>query len=85
MTIFYNASLLKKLLLIALAPLVGLILTSTFYLEKAWSERAEAIEAAKSAASIRGLSSFVHELQKERGLSVGYVNSVGGGEDKAPP
>jgi methyl-accepting chemotaxis protein len=55
-------------------PLLAFLGSSMITLRDAWKERGLVVDARENAHAIEGLSSFVHELQKERGTSNLFLN-----------
>ncbi|HJP37235.1 MAG TPA: nitrate- and nitrite sensing domain-containing protein [Gammaproteobacteria bacterium] len=75
--LFANASIKKKLTLLLLTPLVGLL----FFSGKGTLEHSATVSDTKQLQTLSelsvNLSGLVHELQKERGASAGYLGSKG--------
>ncbi len=66
-----------KISVATIVPLAGLALFACLSLFQAWSEAAAARAVLKAAGLAESVSFAIHELQKERGLSVGFVASKG--------
>ncbi len=67
----------KKISIAAIVPLVGLALFACVTLFQAWTEAAAARAVLKAAELAESASLTIHELQKERGMSAGFVASKG--------
>lgn len=72
-----NGSIRVRLLAIAAVPLVGMAMFATLSTADRWQDyrQARAVEAAAIASTTAG--ALVHELQRERGMSSGFVGSQG--------
>src|SRR6185369_4791782 len=72
-----NMSIRLKLLLMVLAPVIGLLVFST----REVVEKYHVLESVSETRTLTGLAvrvgSLSHEIQKERGLSSGFINSKG--------
>lgn len=77
MMFFERLSLTKKLLLIALVPLVSLVWFAQDELRNAYTIKTENQNTLVLANLSVAASALAHELQKERGMSAGYLGSKG--------
>jgi len=66
-----------KISIASIVPIAGLALFASFSLFQAWSEAASARAVLKAAGLAESVSLTIHELQKERGMSAGFVASKG--------
>ena len=66
-----------KLLLLLLFPVVVLMFFAGYGILEKWRQHGEAESVRLSYQYVLKLSNVVHELQKERGLSAGYIGSSG--------
>lgn len=77
MNILNNLKLREKLLLIVIIPVMGLLFFAfSGSIEKLKTSR-EILKLTKMTELSIKISSLVHELQKERGVSAGYIGSGG--------
>jgi methyl-accepting chemotaxis protein/uncharacterized membrane protein len=74
MKFYLNASIGKKLVMTFIMPIFGLLVFSFLFVSALITQKNSADLACNNAKSIKNLGSVVHELQKERGLSVGFIN-----------
>ena len=70
-------SLRLQLLLLVVVPLAGLIIFNVVALREADAKRRDASHISELAKLSVASSALVHELQKERGMTAGFVSSVG--------
>ncbi|CCE11039.1 Methyl-accepting chemotaxis protein [Bradyrhizobium sp. STM 3843] len=68
---------LHRIALSALLPLLTLAALATYEISAKWLVRAEMARLQPVAAAVEKLSRFVHELQRERGLSSAFLSSKG--------
>ena len=78
MNVLRRLSLRLQLLLLVIIPLAGLAVFNTVDLINAQQEQREASRISKLAGLSVSASALVHELQKERGMTAGYLSSAGG-------
>lgn len=79
MLLFLNRiSIRNRLFLIVAAASIALLFSSLPRVLSAYADRSAAIETVKAVGLARSASALVHELQKERGNSAGYITSDGG-------
>lgn len=68
---------LQRMLAIVIFPLSFLLIFVFFTASSAFKERSEAAQTVAATQYFIDFSALIHELQKERGMSVGYVSSQG--------
>ena len=70
-----NLSIKIKILLIVILSLICLSVTSIYILNGVFKTRSQAVSSLNTAEDIIKQSEFIHELQKERGYSAGFIAS----------
>lgn len=70
--------LLQRLLLLSFVSLIGLLIFGGYAIDETLKERAAALRSIDSVETSLRLSALVHELQRERGLSAGFIGAAGG-------
>lgn len=75
---FNNLKLKTKLVALLLPILLGLICYSTVLLSDRWQQKHDAEQVVERMTLLKNASNLVHELQKERGMSSGFLASKGG-------
>jgi methyl-accepting chemotaxis protein len=75
--VFTNARIAIKIALACVVPLVGLTIALTLVVLSAWTQARSAGEVLAVAEFAETASRAVHELQRERGLSTGFLASKG--------
>ena len=68
-----NLSIKIKILLIVILSLICLSATSIYILNGVFKTRSQAVSSLNTAEDIIKQSEFIHELQKERGYSAGFI------------
>ncbi len=85
MKFLYKLSLKMKLLLLLSLPLLGLLVFSTMQSYQNYDTYTKMDKIEKLAILSTKISAFVHETQKERGMTAGYIGSKGAKfKDKLP-
>ena len=74
---FKNISIKTKLTSLVLVPLTALLILASFIIMEDYSNSANLKKVEKIVLLSKKISSFVHETQKERGMTAGYVGSNG--------
>ena len=72
-----NLKIRTKIILMVLPPVLGLLLISLFELRAQWQSKDNSQSLINLTNFMDGLSSLLHETQKERGLTAIYLNSGG--------
>lgn len=72
-----NLNLKTKLFVLTMVPILGMLYFAQVEMRKAYNKRVESIQIAELAEFAVKASLLVHELQKERGMSAGYIGSLG--------
>ncbi|MEK9283402.1 MULTISPECIES: nitrate- and nitrite sensing domain-containing protein [unclassified Bradyrhizobium] len=72
-----NARILHRIALAALLPLAALAALALYEISVKWSARSEMADMRPAVDAVGKLSRFVHELQRERGLSSTFLSSKG--------
>ncbi|WP_434339452.1 methyl-accepting chemotaxis protein [Motilimonas cestriensis] len=72
-----NLTIRTKLILVVLLPLLGLTYFGVNYVSEAYFNKQQAESLSQLTILARVSSEWVHELQKERGMSAGYLGSKG--------
>jgi len=70
----HNLSVAKKIWVIVIFLLFGFLLFGGLFIKSFIDESNSAKVSLQEASTIEALGAVIHELQKERGLSVGYLN-----------
>lgn len=81
MNFINNIKISNKIILLTVFPFVAILILSFFELSRSYKERIEALTILNNINTIEQSSDIIHELQKERGLSNGFLN---GSKDKQP-
>jgi len=74
---FKNISIKTKLTSLVLVPLIALLILASFIIMEDYSNSTNLKKVEKIVLLSKKISSFVHETQKERGMTAGYVGSKG--------
>lgn len=75
---FKNTRILHRIALAALLPLATLAMMALYEISAKWAVRSEMAEMQPVVDGVGKLSGLVHELQRERGLSLTFLSSKGG-------
>jgi methyl-accepting chemotaxis protein len=75
---FKNTRILHRIALAALLPLVTLAMMALYEISAKWTVRSEMADMQPVVDGVGKLSGLVHELQRERGLSLTFLSSKGG-------
>ena len=75
-----NFTIVHRFALAVGVPLLFLAVFAAIVVAGAWERRSASEQASLGVTMVRAASDLVHELQKERGTSAGYIGSEGGGE-----
>ena len=75
--LFQKLSMKQKLAMMAILPVVGLIWFASDSVKQAWTLKSESSSLLELTEFSTKSSGLVHELQKERGMSAGYLGSGG--------
>jgi methyl-accepting chemotaxis protein len=74
---FSNVSISTRIFLAALAPMLALIALGGYFANAEYSRYASLARLEQLASAAPQMSAIVHELQRERGLSAGFISSRG--------
>lgn len=74
---FSNLSIKQRILATCAIPLVALVVVASFMLHTAWSSARAAADMQDILSKAQSFSNVIHELQRERGQSAGYIGSGG--------
>lgn len=72
-----KTSVTSRLASLMLVPLIALLVASGFLVQSAWSSRESSEVTVVLSETAARASALVHELQKERGMSAGFIGSKG--------